>query len=213
MPNRNGTERLISRITSRIGSLSLRTFFNPHADLERHKGVDVASETHSHFTKQEVERTHSRRERGAGEAGPRQKAKLKIPLDWEEHELFTKPGPANVIGHVFYLRPDKTLFVCSHSSIIAFPDTPFIREAIAIIRTGESPEVPDFFSNGNFRLYLHALCDLYGNFRFCSLQAARYFFAAEVSWLEDGKYQSGTLLSSKTIGPGTNFLVLTNVPL
>jgi hypothetical protein len=135
---------------------------------------------------------------------------VETPFDWGEHEPFTKQGPAFVAGHAFYFCPNGKVILCSYSSVIVFPDTNFIREAIGIVRNGRSPGVSKLPYRGCTKLYRECVCDRHGNFQFSGLPASRYFFAAEVSWVENEQPQSGALLSSSTIRPGMNFVILTN---
>ena len=140
-----------------------------------------------------------------------EQTEVKTPLNLEEYKAFATPGPAFVTGHAFFLRPNNTFLICCYASVLAFPDTPYIREIVSIFRAGRSPGISPFLQRNAPRVDLHTLCDHHGNFHFENLQAYRYFFAACVHWMEDGQHQSGTLLSSTTLKSGDNSLFLTNV--
>lgn len=129
----------------------------------------------------------------------------------EEHRPFTTPGAASVTGHAFFHRPDKTFLLCCHVPVLTFPDTPYTREIVAVIRAGKSPGLSPFKTKGAPRIDFHTSCDHHGNFRFYDLHAYRYFFAASVQWMERGEHQTGTLLSLRTLRPGENVVVLSNV--
>ena len=136
---------------------------------------------------------------------------VKKPFSSADHKPFTVTGPAHVHGRAIFLRPNRRFHTCRHTRVMAFPDTPYTREVVAIVRSGEPPGRSPFHPGDYPRIVLETLCNLDGDFYFYNLQPNRYFFAAEIRWLEPPQYERGTLLSSVLLLPCANPLLLTNL--
>lgn len=119
---------------------------------------------------------------------------LTTPWSADEHKAWEGTGSGSIKGQAFLKQNGGGVVTCAGNKVVLMPDTPYYREALAILKAGRRVET------GRDTSYLRkeAMCDAEGRFEFQDLPIKPWIVAADVAWMVGYARQGGGLTKSVT---------------
>jgi len=99
-----------------------------------------------------------------------------------DHARYMAKGDASIKGEGFIRRPDGRLARCSGGNVFLFPDTPYFREAVDMLRKGGRPAKTPELEEAQNKNVRRTQCDQHGRFAFEDLPQAKWFMMTRVSY-------------------------------
>jgi hypothetical protein len=127
----------------------------------------------------------------------------------DEYVPFAQPGTATVAGQAFLRQQGGGVVTCAGSDVLLFPNTAYIREAIAIMKSGATPTGMPTMSDPRMKgAGRRQQCNAQGNFKFENVPEGNWFVASEVKWAVGYARQGGSLVQEIHTSPGVTTDVL-----
>lgn len=110
----------------------------------------------------------------------------------EDHAAYIKAGTGALAGQAFLRQQGGGVVTCAGSQVMLFPATPYFREVLLIMRSGDTPIINRQFPEMAV-LDRRSQCDAQGNFVFTGLPAGRYIVLTQVQWMVGYHAQGGVV--------------------
>ncbi len=143
----------------------------------------------------------------AGCVTPTQPVQMQTKFDPEIHKQYLGNGNNIIKGEAFLRQRGGGVVTCAGSDVGLLPATPYFREALNIMRTGNRP-VTDKIDPAYKSMIKYTQGDAQGNFTFNNLPDGNWFVFTEVKWAVGDSRQGGTLLKEVNLTNGETKQVL-----
>lgn len=142
-----------------------------------------------------------------------QPVQLQSRFDYDVHKPYMGTGNNSIIGQGFLRQRGGGVVTCAGSLVLLLPDTPFFREIITHLRTGNTPQFVDEAERVAYNSMLRqSQCDAQGNYVFNSLPDGNWIILTEVKWTVPSRYsssqQGGALMQEVQVANGERKQVL-----